>query len=110
VGQRRPIANALGAAAAMADGLLERRSASVARPLSVRELRAERAMVVAFAATAAAMLLALPSERGWDPVSATLLVGTYALVARVRFQLGPGLVRPTELLFARHARHSRHPQ
>ena len=33
-----------------------------------------------------------------DATTALLLVATYAFVARVRFQLGPGLVRPTQLV------------
>jgi len=94
-GRRRPIAAAL----AMADGLLERRGPSVARRLSARELCAELVVALAFLATAATMLLALAPARALDAVSAALLVGTYALVARVKFQLGPGLVRPTQLVF-----------
>jgi diguanylate cyclase (GGDEF)-like protein len=99
VRQPRLIADALGAAAAMADGLLERRGPSVARRLSARELRAELIMALAFAAAAAAILVGLRSGRALDPLSAALLVATYALVARVKFALGPGLVRPTQLVF-----------
>jgi diguanylate cyclase (GGDEF)-like protein len=95
----RSVAGAVAAAATMADGLLEGRSPSVARRLSARELRAELTMSLAFAASAAALLLALPPARAFDPVSAALLVATYALVARVKFQLGPGLVQPTQLVF-----------
>ena len=32
-------------------------------------------------------------------VTSTLLVVSYALMRRVRFQLGPGLIRPTQLVF-----------
>jgi diguanylate cyclase (GGDEF)-like protein len=99
VAQPTPIANAVGAAAAMADGLLEGRSPSVARRLSARERRTELIVALAFVATAVAMLLGLPIGPGLEPVSAALLVVTYALVARVKFQLGPGLVRPTQLVF-----------
>src|SRR4051794_29347713 len=54
-------------------------------------------MAALFVLTAATLLLA--REGAWQSrTSALLLVATYAFVARVRFQLGPGLVRPTELV------------
>jgi PAS domain S-box-containing protein len=88
----------LAAAAAVADALLDRRDTGVSRRLSSRERRVELALVVGFAGTAGTMLFA--STAPWrDPLSAALLVAAYALVARVRFELGPGLVRPTQLVF-----------
>src|SRR3954471_13513906 len=95
----RSVAGAVAGAAAMADGLLEGRSPSVARRLSARGLRAELTMSLTFAASAAAMVLVLPPAPAFDPVMAVLLVATYALVARVKFQLGPGFVQPTQLVF-----------
>src|SRR3954454_9374052 len=79
------------------DTLLEQREPSVARRLTVRELRVESIIAALFAATAIPMAVA-----GWgepqDLTSAVLLVATYAFVARVRFQVGSGLVRPTQLV------------
>jgi PAS domain S-box-containing protein len=87
----------MGAAAVIADGLLERRGPGIARRLSRRERRVESVMGLLFLATAGAMLVAWPGGQP-DATTAVLLVATYALVARVRFQLGPGLVRPTQLV------------
>src|SRR4051794_32316915 len=48
---------------------------------------------------AVAVPLATVGPGEWrDAPTAVLLVGTYAFVARVRFQVGPGLVRPTQLV------------
>jgi anti-anti-sigma factor len=42
----------------------------------------------------------LAASSGWDePLSAVLLTATYVLVDRVSFQLGPGFVSPTQLVF-----------
>jgi anti-anti-sigma regulatory factor len=85
------------AALAVADGLLERRDPGIARRLSPRERNVELVSAGLFTVVAAGMLAA---SSGWDdPLSAVLLTVTYALVARVRLQLGPGLVRPTQLVF-----------
>src|SRR4051812_3769882 len=75
----------------------EMRDPGVVRRLSGRERRVETAVAALFAVTAAAMLAA---SSGWDePLSAVLLTATYALVDRVSFQLGPGFVSPTQLVF-----------
>jgi PAS domain S-box-containing protein len=96
--RRRPLARAFAAASAISDGLLEQRPPGIARRLSARERRVERAMAALFLLTAAGLLVAWPAH--WrDPTAALLLVATYAMVARVRFQVGPGLARPTELVF-----------
>ena len=80
------------------DSAPERRDPGVARRLAARERRVEALAAAAFAVTAAAMLTASPD--GWDdPLSAVLLTGTYALVSRISFQLGPGLVGATQLVF-----------
>jgi anti-anti-sigma factor len=69
----------------------------VIRRLSRRERRVETVVAALFAVTAGAMLAA---ASGWDePLSAVLLTATYALVDRVSFQLGPGFVSPTQLVF-----------
>jgi PAS domain S-box-containing protein len=81
----------------IADALLEQREPSVARRLTARERRVEAAMAGLFLAVAIA--LAIAGSGDWSNVpSVVLLVGTYAFVARVRFQVGPGLIRPTELV------------
>src|SRR4051794_13408655 len=54
-------------------------------------------MAACFAVTAIA--LAVGWSGGWHSrTSALALVLIYAFVARVRFQVGPGLVRPTQLV------------
>jgi len=94
----RSLRRSVGAAAAIADGLLERREPRVARRLSQRELRTEIVAATLFLAAAALMPLAIP-ESFEDPLTAALLVLCYALMRRVRFQLGTGLQRPTQLVF-----------
>jgi GAF domain-containing protein len=84
-------------ASTTADTLLEQRQPSVARRLTGRELRVEGAIAGLFLAAAIPMAAAGWGE--WRPLTSTvLLVATYACVARVRFQVGPGLVRPTQLV------------
>jgi PAS domain S-box-containing protein len=96
-GGRSALGRSVSAAALMTDGLLERREPSVARRLTARERRVEAAMAGLFLAVA--VPLAIVGAGEWHNVpSAVLLVGTYAFVARVRFQVGPGLVRPTQLV------------
>jgi PAS domain-containing protein len=96
--RRRRVARAFTGASAIADGMLEQRAPGIARRLSARERRVEFAFALSFLATAAGLVVAWPVH--WrDPAAAVLLTVTYAMVARVRFQVGPGLVRPTELVF-----------
>jgi PAS domain S-box-containing protein len=94
----RHLRAAIGAAMATADGLLHQRGPDVARRLSARERRVEGVMAALFGCTSLAMLAASSLSRG-DALAASLLVVAYALVARVRFELGPALVRPTQLVF-----------
>ena len=55
-------------------------------------------MAATFAVIAVVMLSGTAGE--WDePLSAVLLTVTYALVSRISFQLGPGLVGATQLAF-----------
>jgi PAS domain-containing protein len=87
---------ALKTAAGLADSLLERRQPAIARRLTPRERTVELAAAVLFLLVAAVMgALAAPEPAG----TAALLVVSYALVRRVRFQLGTGLIRPTEVVF-----------
>ncbi len=64
-----------------------------------RELAVEAASAAAFLVTAVAMAALIPSERDWDPLLAAALIGTYALMARVRFPIGYGFTVPTQLVF-----------
>jgi PAS domain S-box-containing protein len=96
-GRRVALGRSVTAASTIADTLLEQRHPSVARRLTPRELRVECVVATLFG------VVAIPlASIGWNsgeyPVSAVLLVATYAFVARVRFQVGPGLVRPTQLV------------
>src|SRR3954468_4269785 len=91
---RRP----LGTAAAAADELFERRKPGLARRLSAPERRTEAVAAAGFVVGAAVLARALP-RHAEHPTSVGLLVLAYALVRRVRFQFGTGLIRPTQLVF-----------
>jgi PAS domain-containing protein len=65
------------------------------RRLSLRERRVELTAAALFAATATVMA----TQETGDWGAAALLVVCYALMRRVRFPLGPGLIRPTEIVF-----------
>jgi putative nucleotidyltransferase with HDIG domain len=67
--------------------------------LSGRELAVEAASAGAFLAAAVAMAVLVPSERSFDPVLAVALLGTYALIAQIRFPIGYGFTVPTQLVF-----------
>src|SRR5262245_14729193 len=83
-------------AADLAALLLERRHRAVLRRLTQRERTTESIAATLFTAVAVAMALTADAE----PTGTTLLlIVSYALTRRVRFQLGPGLIRPTEVVF-----------
>jgi PAS domain-containing protein len=84
----------VGAAAAVAESLLERRGPAMTRRLTARERRVEVTAAALFVAAAA---MATQASGDWG--AAAPLVVCYALVRRVRFPLGPGLIRPTEIVF-----------
>ncbi|MDA0179497.1 SpoIIE family protein phosphatase [Solirubrobacter phytolaccae] len=87
---------ALKTAAGLAETLLERRTPAVTRRLSRTERTTELAAAGLFLVIAAVMgATADPEPAG----TAALLVLSYALVRRVRFQLGTGLIRPTQVVF-----------
>jgi HD-GYP domain-containing protein (c-di-GMP phosphodiesterase class II) len=67
-------------------------------PLRGRERVTEAVTAAAFLATAVAMAVLIPSDRGFDPLLAATLVAVYALMARVRFPIGHGFTIPTELV------------
>jgi serine phosphatase RsbU (regulator of sigma subunit) len=83
-------------AADLAELLLERRHPAVSRPLTPRERTTESVAATLFTAVAVAMALSADAE---PTGTAALLIVSYALTRRVRFQLGPGLIRPTEVVF-----------
>ena len=59
-------------------------------PLRGRELITESVTAAAFLVTAVLMAALIPSEHSFDPALAAALVGTYAVLARVRFPIGHG--------------------
>ncbi|HWK29185.1 MAG TPA: SpoIIE family protein phosphatase [Solirubrobacter sp.] len=80
-----------------AQALLEQRGPAVTRRLAPRERTVEAVAAATFVAVAALMaVLAAPVG---DAETAVLLTLCYALMRRVRFPLGPGLIRPTQLVF-----------
>jgi PAS domain-containing protein len=95
VATMQPLKRTVGAAAAVAESLLERRNPAMARRLTPRERRVELTAAALFVAVAAA----LATQAGGDWGAAAPLVLCYALVRRVRFPLGPGLIRPTQIVF-----------
>jgi putative nucleotidyltransferase with HDIG domain len=69
------------------------------RGLAGRERVTNAVFSAAFAAAAVALALIAPAERGLDPLLAALLVLAYAVVARVEFSAGAGIVVPTQVVF-----------
>src|SRR3954470_14758978 len=67
-------------------------------PLRGRELITEIVAAAVFLVTAVLMAALIPSEHSFDPVLAAALVGTYAVLARVRFPIGHGFTIPTEIV------------
>jgi diguanylate cyclase (GGDEF)-like protein len=88
-----------GAARSASDRLLEDSWEARARArASRRELLIDAAAGALFVAAAAALLVMAGAARPFDPWVAALLVGLYALVARVEFPVGAGHVLPTQLV------------
>ena len=86
-------------AAALAD--LEEIAASRARlrsRLFGRERLVTLALAASFVLAAAACAVLIPSSRTVSPAVIVLLVGVYALVSKVEFEVGPGSAVPTELV------------
>ena len=67
--------------------------------LARRERRAHLGFTVAFVAAAVALALLAPAERALDPLLALSLVAAFAVVARIEFAAGAGIVVPTQVLF-----------
>jgi putative nucleotidyltransferase with HDIG domain len=89
-----------GSANADDEGLVEQQRARVSRALGDREVLPTVATAAAFVATAAALLLWLPSGRSdADAGIVIALVACYALAARVQFEVAFAWAVPTQLVF-----------
>jgi putative nucleotidyltransferase with HDIG domain len=67
--------------------------------LARRERLTNVGFSVAFLIAAGGLALLAPAERTADPLLAVLLVLAYAVVARVEFSAGAGIVVPTQVVF-----------
>ena len=67
-------------------------------PLRGRELAVEAATAAAFLAVAASLAVIVQSGPAFDPPLAAALVGTYAVLAMVRFPIGYGFTIPTQIV------------
>ena len=65
---------------------------------SQRELTAEAAAAILFVGVAAALFILSGAAGAVSPGTACLLIGSYAVVARVEFPVGAGHVIPTQLV------------
>jgi serine phosphatase RsbU (regulator of sigma subunit)/PAS domain-containing protein len=92
------VAGALRRSVDVAADLGDQRRPAVARRLSARERRMETTAAALFGLSATVLALT-GADDGGSLAGAGLLVLAYALLRRVRFELGPGLIRPTELVF-----------
>jgi putative nucleotidyltransferase with HDIG domain len=66
--------------------------------LADRDLRASLVVGGAFLVVALALVALLPTERSPSPLEVAAFVLAYALVARVEFEVGPGIAVPTQLV------------
>ena len=73
----------------------ERQSQSLSR----RERATAYASAVTFAVAATALWLLAPAQAAADPLLVIALVGLYAAVSRVEFEVGPGYAVPEQLVF-----------
>ena len=80
------------------DRLLEESWESRERRGSRRELTVEAAAAILFGSVAAALLVFSDAVGALRPGTACLLIGTYAVLARVEFPVGAGHVVPTQLV------------
>ena len=70
-----------------------------AKPLSSREWLASAAVAAGFVVAAAVTLLVVPWEPDADPIVIALLLGLYAVVSRIEFEIGNGTTNPEQLVF-----------
>jgi putative nucleotidyltransferase with HDIG domain len=81
------------------EGLLSDTREREQRALARRERLTYAGFSATFVLAAAALALLASSERAFDPLLAALLVVAYAVVARVEFAAGAGIVVPTQVIF-----------
>jgi putative nucleotidyltransferase with HDIG domain len=82
-----------------AEELLEGFAKSPPEPFSPRERRVELAAAASFLGAAVAMVVWLPHPDRFALEPAVVLVATYAILARIKFQIGYGYTVPTQLAF-----------
>jgi len=79
--------------------LVEASRARLARTLPPRDRLAAFGMTTAFLVAAAALATLAPSGRSPSPLVVAVLVAAYALTSRAEFEVGTGVVVPTQLVF-----------
>ena len=79
--------------------LIEETRARAGSRLRGRDFTVTLALGIPFLAIATAMAVLLPTERSFSPGLALALGLTYALAARVHFEVGIGFALPTQLVF-----------
>jgi HD-GYP domain-containing protein (c-di-GMP phosphodiesterase class II) len=79
--------------------LVEASRARLARALPARYRLAALAMTTAFLVATAALASVAPSDRSPSPLVIAVLVAVYALTSRAEFEVGTGVVVPTQLVF-----------
>src|SRR3954463_5865326 len=79
--------------------VLEDFQASLVAPLTRREVVAETVNVVLWVAAAAALALLLPAARTVPRALVVALVVSFAVLTRVKFEVGNGFCPATELVF-----------
>lgn len=78
--------------------LIETSRASARQQLTRADLRAASALGFTFLAAAVPMALLIPSDRSPSVLLVAVLVLAYALVSRVKFEVGAGWAAPTQLV------------
>src|SRR5437867_7272977 len=84
--------------ASEAVNLVEAARTRRARALADRDLRASLVVGGAFLAATLALAALLSSQRSPTPFEVVGFVVAYAFVARVEFEVGPGMAVPTQLV------------
>ena len=79
--------------------LVQASRARLARTLPARDRLAALAMTTAFLVSCGVLAWLAPSGRSPSPLVLALLVATYALTSRAEFEVGTGVVVPTQLVF-----------
>jgi HD-GYP domain-containing protein (c-di-GMP phosphodiesterase class II) len=79
--------------------LVEASRARLARALPARDRLAALAMTTGFLVATAVLASVAPSDRSPSPLVIAVLVAVYALASRAEFEVGTGVVVPTQLVF-----------